>query len=75
MCPVKLKESSHSELVPSESTHLVTRQPGSEHHANFLHSVFQQGEDDYNLSNVDYDDVTSKWLSADFLNLRLRSNG
>ncbi|XP_073395606.1 uncharacterized protein [Physcomitrium patens] len=34
-----------------------------------------QGEDDYNLSNVDYDDVTSKWLSADFLNLRLRSNG
>lgn len=34
-----------------------------------------QGGDECNLSSVDYQDVTSQWISADFLDLRLRSSG
>jgi hypothetical protein len=33
----------------------------------------KQGEDE--CSSVEYDDVATQWLSADFLDLRLRSSG
>lgn len=38
-----------------------------------MDNVFTQGEDE--CSSVDYDDVATQWLSADFLDLRLRSSG
>ena len=36
-----------------------------------MDNVIKQGED----SSVDYQDVATQWLSADFLDLRLRSSG
>ncbi|KAG0613777.1 hypothetical protein M758_6G129600 [Ceratodon purpureus] len=36
-------------------------------------SLSAQGEDE--ASSVDYEDVSAQWLSADFLDLRLRSSG
>lgn len=38
-------------------------------------SLVLPGGDECNLSSVDYQDVTSQWISADFLDLRLRSSG
>ncbi|XP_024386825.1 uncharacterized protein [Physcomitrium patens] len=38
-------------------------------------SLVLPGGDECYLSRVDYEDVSNQWLSADFLDLRLRSSG